>query len=131
MKDEDQKENWTKNNGGDETEEEFNKLPKEEQESIRKFLMSALVYKEIEVNGEKIHLVHAKAATERGKKQETVEEFLNQGREDELSDCLWTRLGDKKDKNSNQFYSEKDIGKDGAFTIVGHTPSINGKIQNI
>lgn len=129
LQDERQRKNWTKNNGGDITEEEFNKLPKEDQENIRNFLMSSLVYKEIEVNGENIYLVHAKAATERGKKQETVEEFLNQGREDELGACLWTRLGDKKDKNSNQFYSEKDIGKDGAYTIVGHTPTFEGKIE--
>ena len=75
LQDERQRKNWTKNNGGDITEEEFNKLPKEDQENIRNFLMSSLVYKEIEVNGENIYLVHAKAATERGKNKKQLRNF--------------------------------------------------------
>ncbi len=130
LKEEKERQNWIRDvNGGKETEEDFNKLSPKEQEDIGKLLMNALVYKEININGENIYLVHAKASPAKGKNQETVYEFLQQGREDELKECVWSRINTPKSNKTNEVWKESDISKENTLTIVGHTPTDNKKIQ--
>ena len=102
-----------------------------EQEDIGKLLMNALVYKEININGENIYLVHAKASPAKGKNQETVYEFLQQGREDELKECVWSRINTPKSNKTNEVWKESDISKENTFTIVGHTPTDNKKNSSL
>lgn len=130
QKNEKELQNWIREaNGGKKTQNDFLKLPIEEQEKIKELLLQSTVYKEICVNGENIYLVHAKAYQTTDKKQETVEDFLKKGREEELSDCVWARKNSIKGKDSNEVWRESDISKNNVFTIIGHTPTDQNKIE--
>ena len=94
---------------------------------IKNLLLNSLVYKEIEVNNERLHLVHAKAIQETNKQQETVRDFLDTGRQNQLEEAVWTRKGDKK-STTNGVWKEEEIGKENIFTIIGHTPT-DGTIE--
>jgi serine/threonine protein phosphatase 1 len=114
-------------NDGKVTKDRFDSLSEQEKNNIKNLLLNSLVYKEVEVNNEKLHLVHAKAIQETNKKQETVKDFLETGRKDKLEEAVWTRKGDKKFTNS-EVWKEEEIGKENIFTIIGHTPT-NGTIE--
>lgn len=124
------KQNWIREaNGGRKTQEDFLKLSSEEQEKIRNLLLQATVHTEINVNGENIYLVHAKADQETERKKENVTDYLNEGRKKKLDDSVWARVDDIKDKNSNEVWQEEDIGKNNIFTVIGHTPTDDNKIE--
>ena len=74
-------------------------------------------------------MVHAKADKTTEKKKETVIDYLNENREKELYDSVWARTGDIKDKGNPEVWQEEDIAKDNTFTIIGHTPTDNNKID--
>ena len=125
-----EKQNWIRDsNGGRKTQEDFLKLSPEEQENIKNLLMQSTVHSEITIQGEKIYLVHAKADKTTERKKETVLDYLNENREKELYDSVWARIGDIKDKEDSEVWQEKDIAKDNIFTIIGHTPTDNNKID--
>ncbi len=126
-----EKENWENNNNGTITEKAYYSLPTEQQEKIKQFLLNALVYKEIKVNGEKIYLVHAKAVKDSKKLQETVTDMINTGREQELQDAVWARENARKSSKSGEVWKAKDIPKEGAFTIIGHTPTYKRESNGI
>jgi len=130
LENEKEKQNWIReSNGGRKTQEDFLKLSPEEQKEIRNLLLQATVHREISVNGESIYLVHAKADQTTDKKQEYVLDYLNEGREKELYDTVWARKNDIKDKNSNDVWQEDDIAKKNIFTVIGHTPTNDNKIE--
>ena len=114
-------------NDGKVTKEAFDVLSEQEKEKIKNLLLNSLVYKEIEVNNERLHLVHAKAIQETNKQQETVRDFLDTGRQNQLEEAVWTRKGDKK-STTNGVWKEEEIGKENIFTIIGHTPT-DGTIE--
>lgn len=115
-----ERENWEQNNGGDITREAFEKLDIDEQNKIKEFLLDSYVYKNIDVNSHKVHLVHARAI--QGKDDnKTVREFIAEGQESELKNAVWCREDDLK--------TGEKISKDGAFTVIGHTPTESNLIE--
>ncbi len=126
-----EKENWENNNDGIITEKAYYSLPIEQQEKIKQFLLNALVYKEVKVNGEKIYLVHAKAVNDSKKLQETVINMINSGREQELQEAVWARESVRKSSKSSEVWKAKDIPKEGTFTIIGHTPTFKRESNGI
>lgn len=122
--------NWlTDNNGGKKTYDDFMKLSQEKQEKIKELLLKATVHAEVDVNGEKIYLVHAKADQNTDRKKEIVEDYLSEHREDELYNCVWARVNNEKRNNINEKWKEEDIGKKNIFTIIGHTPTNDNRID--
>ena len=98
---------WTSiDNMGSVTKEAFEKLSKVEQSEIKEFLLNSYVYKNINVNSQKIHLVHAKAV---------------QGKEKLLFDAVWLR-------DEDGVSPHKESAKPGSFTIIGHSPTKNDRI---
>lgn len=126
-----EKENWENNNNGIITEKAYYALPIEQQEKIKQFLLNSLVYKELNLNGEKIYLVHAKAVNDSKKIQETVLDMINTGREQELQDAVWARERARKSSKSGEVWKTKDIPKEGTFTIIGHTPTYKRESNGI
>ena len=118
---------WTStNNEGKITKETFEKLSPSEQSEIKEFLLDSYVYKNINVNSQKVHLVHAKAVQNRDdNRNETVREMFAKGKEKLMGDAVWSR------GSSSLFSSEPDPGsaKEGAFTVIGHSPTENNLIQ--
>ena len=130
MENEKEKQNWIReSNGGRKTQEDFLKLSLEEQGKIKDLLLQATVHREINVNGENIYLVHAKADKLSDKKKETVIDYLTEHRDKELYDSVWARVNDTKEKNTNEVWQEDDIGNDNIFTVIGHTPTDDNKIE--
>lgn len=130
IENEKEKQNWIREaNGGRKTYEDFLKLSIEDQEKIKDLLLQSTVHREITVNGEDIYLVHAKADKLSDKKKETVEEYLTEHREKELYDSVWARVNDTKENDSSEVWQEDEIGKDNIFTVIGHTPTDNNKIE--
>ena len=120
---------WTsESNGGKKTKEEFEKLPDQEKNKIRNLLLNSLVYKEIDVDHEKLYLVHAKAIQNANKEKESVKDFLETGRQKELEMAVWTRKGDQKTDQSGEVWKDEEIGKNNVYSIIGHTPT-NGMIE--
>ena len=120
---------WTsESNGGKETKEKFEMLSIEEKNKIRDLLLNSLVYKEIDINNEKIYLVHAKAIENTNKEGERVKDFLREGRQKELEMAVWTRKGDRKSSENNEVWKDEEIGKNNIYTIIGHTPT-SGTIE--
>ena len=120
---------WTsESNGGKKTKEEFEKLPDQEKNKIRNLLLNSLVYKEINVDHEKLYLVHAKAIQNANKEKESVKDFLETGRQKELEMAVWTRKGDQKTDQSGEVWKDEEIGKSDVYSIIGHTPT-NGMIE--
>lgn len=125
-----ERQNWLRDsNSGRKTQEDFLSLSPEEQENIKNLLMNATVHSEITIGGEKIYLVHAKADKTTDRNKETVLDYLNENRGKELYDCVWARTGDIKNKGNPEVWKEEDIAKDDTFTIIGHTPTDNNKID--
>ena len=125
-----ERQNWLRDsNSGRKTQEDFLSLSPEEQENIKNLLMNATVHSEITIGGEKIYLVHAKADKTTDRNKETVLDYLNENRGKELYDCVWARTGDIRNKENPEVWKEEDIAKDDTFTIIGHTPTDNNKID--
>lgn len=129
MNREKEKNNWYRDsNGGKKTYDDFMKLSPEKQEKVKELLLKATVHTEINVNNEKLYLVHAKADKNTDKKKETVEEYLKEGREEDLYNCVWARVDNDKSNNISEKWKEEDIGKEKIFTLIGHTPTDDNKI---
>lgn len=127
LEDESVKKIWTsENNGGNKTKQDFDQLSIEDKNRIIELLLNSLVYKEIECNNERIHLVHAKAIQDSDKTKATVRDFLKSGRQKDIEMAVWTRKGDVK--TDGEVWKEEEIGKNNMFTIIGHTPT-NGTID--
>ncbi len=114
---------WTSiDNMGSVTKEAFEKLSKVEQSEIKEFLLNSYVYKNINVNSQKIHLVHAKAVQDRDdNSNKTVREMLAEGKEKLLFDAVWLR-------DEDGVSPHKESAKPGSFTIIGHSPTKNDRI---
>ncbi|CDD28512.1 unknown [Clostridium sp. CAG:452] len=95
---------------------------------VKELLLKSTVHTEININDENLYLVHAKADKNTDKKKETVEEYLIEGREDDLYNCVWARVDNDKNNNISEKWKEEDIGKEKMFTIIGHTPTDDNKI---
>ena len=129
MNREKEKNNWYRDsNGGKKTYDDFMKLSSEKQEKVKELLLKSTVHTEININDENLYLVHAKADKNTDKKKETVEEYLIEGREDDLYNCVWARVDNDKNNNISEKWKEEDIGKEKMFTIIGHTPTDDNKI---
>ncbi len=125
-----EKQNWIReSNGGRKTQEDFLKLFPEEQENIKNLLLQSTVHSEITVGGEKIYLVHAKADKNSDREKETVIDYLDKNKEKELYDSVWARIGDIKAQSSSEVWQEDDIARKNVFTIIGHTPTDDNKID--
>lgn len=108
------KQNWIRNDGNI-TLEEFEKLNYSDQIKIREFLLDSYVYKNIEVNLQNVHLVHARAIQdENNNSDKTFREMINEGKFDLIEKALWDRAPDD--------CSYKEIAKKKTITIIGHTP---------
>lgn len=125
-----ERKNWiSESNGGRKTQEDFLRLSSEEQEKIKELLLQSTVHSEINVDGERIYLVHAKADKSNEKKKEVVKDYLNENRINELFNCVWARIGDTKAQNNpEEIWQEDDIAKENVFTVIGHTPTDDNKI---
>lgn len=117
-----EKENWENRNCGEVTREAFEKLTSKEQEKIKQFLLNSYVYKNINVDSHKVHLVHAKAVQDKDEHNDkTVMELLKEGKENILNKAVWYRGG--------EHCSSEEIAKQGVFTIIGHTPTDSRRIE--
>ena len=105
-----------------ETHEAYEKLPSKEQEKMKDFLMDALVYKQIEERGQEYYLVHARAIQNTNKKSQTYRELKNSNVDNKL---IVSALSDSLGYDCD----EKDIAKEGIFTIIGHTPTFHNENQ--
>ncbi len=122
LDDEREKNNWLQNNGGDVTKQYFDALSKDEQNKIREFILDSYVYKNINVNLQPVHLVHAKAVESANENEDkTVRELLIEGKMKMIEEAVWCR-------NDLSTYN-KDIAKEGTFTIIGHTPSDSKMVE--
>lgn len=124
MNDENQSKIWTSdNNDGKNTKEAFEKLSPAEQSKMREFLFNSFVYKNIKVNSQNIHLVHAKAVQdENDNTDKTVKDMIAEGKEEVMKTALWAR-----DKMSDNPHPES--AKKGVFTVIGHSPTGNNMIE--
>lgn len=130
LKNEKEKQNWTREaNGGKKTYNDFIKLSPENQKKIKNLLLNATVHTNVKVNNEEINLVHAKAEQKNDKNKETVKDYLDENREEDLYNNVWARLNDEKPRKNNEKWKEEDIGKKNSFTIIGHTPTDDNKIE--
>ena len=122
LNDETQRKNWEVNNEGKVTREAFEKLGVDEQEEIKNFLLDSFVYKNINIDNEDVHLVHAKAIQDRDSKEDkTLREMLNEGKVDLINEAVWSRAGEK--------YTSKEIAKPDTFTVIGHTPTDSNMVE--
>ncbi len=109
-----EKNDWNRNENK-ETKDAFNMLSIGEQAKIKDFLLNSYVYKNISVNSQNIHLVHARSVQDScDDKDMTVKEMIDGGKRDLMHKALW-------DRPNHECYS-KDITKKGSMTIIGHTP---------
>lgn len=93
-----------------ESKNEFEKLDAKEQEKIKNFLLDSYVYKSINVNSQKINLVHANANAVPDKEEnETVRQMITKGKEKIIQNAVEGE--------------QRKIQK--TFTIVGHNPTFN------
>ena len=118
------KENWFKENGGEVTYRDYKKLPLEEQIKIKEFLLNTNIYKQINENNQDYYLVHAKAIQDEEKKSQTYKEMIEQGLESKIKEALWTRVGTHEGDCKDYEIAKKDV-----FTIIGHTPVNNSLIN--
>ena len=118
------KQDWlSSSNGGNLTLESFEKLKSDEKNKIREFLLDSYVYKNIEINSQNIHLVHAKSIQDKNdNSNKTVREMLAEGKEKLLGEALWTRDADGKRPHKNS-------AKSGIFTVIGHSPTRKNMIE--
>lgn len=118
---------WTSTkNEGQVTKEAFDKLSPTEQGAIKEFLLNSYVYKNINVNSQKVHLVHAKAIQDReDNSNKTVREMIAGGKDELMIDAVWAR------GNNSIFSSEPhpESAKKGVFTVIGHSPTDDNLIK--
>ncbi len=115
-------ENWEQNNGGDVTKQAFERLTQDEQNKIKEFILDSYVYKNININSQQIHMVHAKAIQPENEiEDKTVRELLKEGKMDMIEEAVWCR--------DNSGTENKNIAKKGTFTIIGHTPTDSKMIE--
>ena len=117
------KQDWlTGSNGGDITLKAFEKLKSDEKNKIKEFLLDSYVYKNINIDSQNVHLVHAKSIQDKNDNNDkTVREMLAEGKEELMSDAVWKRgAGDKPHPES---------AKPGTFTVIGHSPTNNNKVK--
>lgn len=117
------KQDWlTGSNGGDITLKAFEKLKSDEKNKIKEFLLDSYVYKNINIDSQNVHLVHAKSIQDKNDNNDkTVREMLAEGKEELMSDAVWKRgSGDKPHPES---------AKPGTFTVIGHSPTNNNKVK--
>lgn len=119
---EERKQDWLDGiNGGNITLEEFKKLTSKEQNKIKDFLLDSYVYKNINVDSQKVHLVHAKSIQDKNDNSDkTVREMIAEGKEKIMSDAVWER-GDGGRPHPQS-------AKKGIFTIIGHSPTNKNKV---
>lgn len=122
--DEKQKQNWTSDaNEGQVTKEAFEKLNSNEQNKIKEFLFNSYVYKNIDINSENVHLVHAKSIQDKNDKSDkTLRELIAEGKEKLLGEAVWSRDEDGKSPH-------KESAKPNTFTVIGHSPTDNDMIE--
>ncbi len=118
------KENWFKENGGEVTYRDYKKLPLEEQIKIKEFLLNTNIYKQINENNQDYYLVHAKAIQDEEKKSQMYKEMIEQGLDSKIRKALWTIVGTHEDDCKDYEIAKKDV-----FTIIGHTPVNNSLIN--
>lgn len=123
LNDEKAKNDWLiADNGGKETFEEFDKLNANEQNKIKEFFLNSFVYKNIDINSKKIHLVHAKSIQEKDESDsKTVREFISKAQIEQLRRAVWCRKDGLKEGER--------IAKNGTFTVIGHTPTHYNTIE--
>lgn len=121
--DEKEKQIWTsERNGGNITLKSFEKLNSTEQSQIRELLLDSYVYKNINVDSQNVHLVHAKSIQDKNdNSNKTVREMLAEGKEELMSDAVWERGTDGS--------SHPESAKPGTFTVIGHTPTDKNMIE--
>lgn len=122
-----QEKNWTsKENSGEVTKKAFEKLSPADQKSIKEFLLDSYVYKNIDVDSQKVHFVHAKAVQdEKNNSNKTVREMLAEGKEKLMETAVWSR-------GVNSLMSSEphpESAKKGTFTVIGHSPTDNNLIK--
>lgn len=119
-----QKQNWTsKANEGQVTRDAFEKLNSNEQSKIKEFLFNSYVYKNIDVNSEKVHLVHAKSIQDKNDNSDkTLREIITEGKEKLLVDAVWARDEDGSSPH-------KESAKPNTFTVIGHSPTDSDMIE--
>lgn len=103
------------NNGGRVTASDFDMLSDLEQEKIKLFISHLPVYHKFlrKIDNQNILLVHAMAPSD---VEENCHLFLDSGCDIDIYRSVWTRK-----KN----FLSSSLGKDGYFTIIGHTPVNN------
>lgn len=119
-----QEENWTsKINQGRVTKDAFEKLSANEQNKIKEFLFNSYVYKNINVNSNQVHLVHAKSIQDKNDSTDkTVKEMIDDNSLEKIIEATWDRDKDGESPHKNS-------AKAGIFTIIGHSPTKNNMIQ--
>ena len=122
-----QEKNWTsKENSGEVTKKAFEKLSPADQNSIKEFLLDSYVYKNIDVDSQQVHFVHAKAVQdENDNSNKTVREMLTEGKEKLMETAVWSR-------GVNSLMSSEphpESAKKGTFTVIGHSPTDNNLIK--
>lgn len=125
--DKNQEKNWTsKENSGEATKEAFERLSPADQNSIKEFLLDSYVYKNIDVDSQQVHFVHAKAVQdENDNSNKTVREMLAEGKEKLMETAVWSR-------GVNSLMSSEphpESAKKGIFTVIGHSPTDNNLIK--
>lgn len=118
---------WTsKENSGEVTKKAFEKLSPADQKSIKEFLLDSYVYKNIDVDSQQVHFVHAKAVQdEKDNSNKTVREMLAEGKEKLMETAVWSR-------GVNSLMSSEphpESAKKGTFTVIGHSPTDNNLIK--
>lgn len=107
--------NAWKANGGDITEEAFKRLSSNERNKMKEFLLDSYVYKNIDVNSQKVHLVHAKAIQDKNDNDnKTVREMIAGGKVKLIHEAVDNR---------------QHIAKPRTFTVIGHSPTDNNMIE--
>ena len=122
-----QEKNWTsKENSGEVTKKAFEKLSPADQNSIKEFLLDSYVYKNIDVDSQQVHFVHAKAVQdENDNSNKTVRGMLAEGKEKLMETAVWSR-------GVNSLMSSEphpESAKKGTFTVIGHSPTDNNLIK--
>ncbi len=122
LNDKKERENWEQRNGGYITRQSFERLTQDEQNKIKEFILDSYVYKNININSQQIHMVHAKAIqAENESGDKTVRELLREGKMNMIEEAVWCR-------DSSETVN-KNIAKKGTFTIIGHTPTDSNMIE--
>lgn len=118
------KANWEENNDGDITRKAFEELSFDEQNRIKEFLLNSYVYKNINVNSQNIHLVHAKSIQDKNDNSDkTVREMIAEKKEELMSEALCER------NPSSSGESHSKSAKSGKFTVIGHTTTRDNMVK--